>query len=375
MTPLGKLLRTKFKTPDEAFRALGIDPKEVSAAGSDVVVGDSQLKPGDTSMATAQQLLSRKALFAKGALLVALPSMLAADAKPTFAKDLHAALLGVASDNWKKTGKAKIVAAFKGKLAKDATPAALNNLLDSLDTEDPMDGNANLDEKQVPIDQIDPDAAKKEGEGEAEDGETPEEKEAREKAAGVKAATTDAEDDDLSTLSPEHMEIIKAVVAALKGAGAAKDEPPKGITPPPAKGETKINQQEGRSMKEGIGKAAMDAAISKAVSASTAAAVAAATTKIRADMRAVAEAEEDVRPFVGKLAIACDSADDVYKAALDALGVNVDGVHPSAFRHLLKAQRRPADTGGVRPALRLASDSSMDNFAEQFPEASRIRFA
>ena len=44
-------------------------------------------------------------------------------------------------------------------------------------------------------------------------------------------------------------------------------------------------------------------------------------------------AAEEVAPFVGKISnpFAFDSAADIYKKALDAKGVEVEGVHPSAY--------------------------------------------
>ncbi|TIR97130.1 MAG: DUF2213 domain-containing protein, partial [Mesorhizobium sp.] len=72
----------------------------------------------------------------------------------------------------------------------------------------------------------------------------------------------------------------------------------------------------------------------KAMDAAIAAAVAQAKTEVRAEMlKSAAEvraAEEAVRPYIGKLAMAHDSADAVYRTALTSLGVNIDGVHPSA---------------------------------------------
>lgn len=104
-------------------------------------------------------------------------------------------------------------------------------------------------------------------------------------------------------------------------------------------------------------KAAMDAAI------------AAAEARVKADMKALHEAEEVVRPWVGKLA-AQDSAADVYKAALALKGITVDGVHPSAYRSIceahMKAESRPV------PAM---DAKTTNDFAARFPGAARIKRA
>lgn len=61
-----------------------------------------------------------------------------------------------------------------------------------------------------------------------------------------------------------------------------------------------------------------------------------------AKVTALFEAREKVKPIVGQ--IACDSAEEVYKAALKQIGVSTAGVHPSAFgamvdMHLAGSQR------------------------------------
>ena len=70
-----------------------------------------------------------------------------------------------------------------------------------------------------------------------------------------------------------------------------------------------------------------------------------AVTKERIRIQGVAEAERFVKPWVGELPIAMDSAESVYKKALTMQGVKgLDKIHPSAYRALLEAQPKP----GVR---------------------------
>lgn len=70
-------------------------------------------------------------------------------------------------------------------------------------------------------------------------------------------------------------------------------------------------------------KKAMDAAIKNAESAAV------------ARMTAIRQAERDVQPIVGDIA-AMDSAESVYKFALDHAGVDTSGVHPSAYPALVR---------------------------------------
>jgi hypothetical protein len=93
-------------------------------------------------------------------------------------------------------------------------------------------------------------------------------------------------------------------------------------------------------------KPAMDAAIATAVKNAENATV--------KRMHAIAQAEEIIKPYVGKLAVAMDSAEGVYKAALETLGVEITGVHPSAFKAVLLAQQKP---GGR--AQMIAKDGAM----------------
>lgn len=113
-----------------------------------------------------------------------------------------------------------------------------------------------------------------------------------------------------------------------------------------------------------VDKKAMDSAIS--------AAVAQAKTEVRAEMLKAAQeirtAEEAVRPYIGKLAMAHDSADAVYRTALTSLGVNIDGVHPSALPAILKAQPLPGSSPVQQP--RVAMDAAgVNSFHEMFPAA------
>jgi hypothetical protein len=55
-------------------------------------------------------------------------------------------------------------------------------------------------------------------------------------------------------------------------------------------------------------------------------------------------AAEEVAPYVGKISnpFAFDSAADIYKKALDAKGVEVEGVDPSAYGAMVKMLTKAA---------------------------------
>lgn len=298
-------------------------------AGPDVIVGDSKLEKSTMS----KKPLSRKAALAKGALL-ALKPKLAADAK----LDLNPILAGVTASNW-LTKKAGVLAAIKPKLAADADIEGLVTLLDSLDTpdddvglDDDVDPTMGGAVDASPVDEIlamlkgkisDDDMAAIEG-----------------KMRGLKLAAADEDD---PAIPPK--------------AKPAMDNPPPtpGTPAPPAPAAT---TPPAKKDDDSVSKPAMDAAIATAVRKAEDAAV--------KRMRDVAAAEVAVQPWVGKLAIAMDTAEGVYKTALETLGVDVSGIHPSAFRAVLEAQTKPGDVKQPR----IAQDSARpQGFSDRFPNA------
>ena len=66
------------------------------------------------------------------------------------------------------------------------------------------------------------------------------------------------------------------------------------------------------------------------------AAVKSAQDAMRTQMRELAVAREAVRPIVGAVSLAMDSAEDVYKFALTKAGVKTEGVHASALPSLIE---------------------------------------
>lgn len=293
-------------------------------AGPDVMVGDSSIQPHGAKPVSK---LSKKAVMAKGALLAVLKPKLAADA----ALDLDTILSGVKRKNW-LTKKPGIVAAIKPLLAKDADLADVVELLDKLDGENPDNDN-------VAEDDIDP------------------------KCEEILAMLR-------GKISDEDLDQIKAKLMAPAAAPQATDdapEPPAAADEPPqTPGAANADPKNGKNNEPvPISKAAMDKAIKLAADAARREA----EERTISRLRGIAEAEETVRPYVGKLAIAMDSAEGVYKAALEILKVDVKDVHPSAYRAVLMAQPKPGDA--QKP--RIAQDSSPSSeFLDAFPDASRI---
>jgi hypothetical protein len=94
----------------------------------------------------------------------------------------------------------------------------------------------------------------------------------------------------------------------------------------------------------------------------------------RRNQQAIYEAKTLVRPRVGELTIAFDSAEDVYKTALEASGVKTTDVHPSAFKAMFAML--PSRGAEQRHEQRIAMDAAAStNFAKRFPGAASIRIS
>lgn len=93
-------------------------------------------------------------------------------------------------------------------------------------------------------------------------------------------------------------------------------------------------------------------------------AIAKAVAQAKAEMRDLSVAQKEVAPLVGEVAL--DSANDVYKFALEQSGVSVTGVHPSAYRSMVTMLK---DKPKNKPAMDGAAVSSLH---EKFKGLSRI---
>ena len=107
-------------------------------------------------------------------------------------------------------------------------------------------------------------------------------------------------------------------------------------------------------------KGAMDAAIQLAVS------VAETVTVKR--MNAIRQAEKEVQHLIGEV-VAQDSAEAVYKLALDHAKVDLNGVPPAAYGAMVRMLPKEGDTNKPRVAMDAASHS---DFAKRFPGAGKL---
>ncbi|AZJ00528.1 Putative NAD(+)--arginine ADP-ribosyltransferase Vis precursor [Klebsiella pneumoniae] len=110
-----------------------------------------------------------------------------------------------------------------------------------------------------------------------------------------------------------------------------------------------------------VSKTAMDSAIRLAADS--------ATKKAAENFRKIREAELVVRPLIGDV-VAMDSAEDVYRTALEQSGVDISGVHPSAYPAMVKMAISQKENS--RPVI--AQDSaSVSEFEKAFPTAGKLK--
>lgn len=332
-------------------------------AGSDVAVGDSM----ENLTMSKKQYLSRKAAMTKGVLRAVITPRLAQDANINVLDNL---VVGITPSNW-GASKAKIVAAvksekfagmFKDKMAQDAAAEDVIKLLNSMDGEQ-------LGDK--------PDANLGKDVGESDEGDDMGKDATKDEIMALISAHLSPEDlakvekllsamgtDDLEITDPsgDEVAILEKLLAKLKS-GAATDEDDVGKGAPlniPAKPATSA-----APAAPAVNRAAMDAAIR--------AATADAEARTVQRMLALEQAKADVKPLVG-VVIGMDTAEDVYRLALDQAGIDLDGVHPSAFKSMVALLPRAGEKQvDAKPAHIAMDAAAATKFHEMFPEAGRVQ--
>jgi len=293
------------------------------------MVGDEALKPTSVQKEKNRMssiVLSRKAAVSKGALLAYLRPKMAADASI----DLDPIVSKLDFKNFKES-KVSVFAELRkeldGKLAKDAKIDDLTKSLDAMEDDDTAEDDWDDDNDK-----------KKKDEDDAED-----------------AAEEDLDDEKASA---GEKEAEKKKQSAVKADKRAKDKAAKDKAAKDAEEDDK-DSKGGGEKGESITKGAMDAAIAN----------------VRKEQRELREAERFVAPYVGEIAIACDSAEQVHRAALKILGVkNAEKVHASALTTLISMH--PTISARKRDNATLAADAApSDDFLTRFPDAARIGVA
>ncbi len=326
-------------------------------------------QPKDRAMSKKVATIASHNAMIAGALQVYLPARLAKDqALPDLAKVL-------AGKPTTATIVDRVTRATQGRLAVDASLEDLSKVLDALKPgpDDAMAAPGEPapamlpDEDPPPLDPgpIDPENTN----APAEDDDI--EEKVRELLAGK------LDDADLEMLlklirpeetTEEPPQPIDQSDAPPVDAGGNAPPPPKDDDPakdnglPRPGGAMDRRQAHDQHKEKPVDKVAMDAAIRVASER----AVANAISQTTARLNARADAERFVRPWIGEIAMAMDTAEDVYRLALDTLSVPTKDVPPAAFRAMLTLVPKPGENTS-RPA-RLALDAATVSSLEgRFP--------
>ena len=306
-------------------------------AGPDVLIADAKPKTQKEQTQMKQKKLTPRAIAARGALLGYLRPLLAAD-QALKITDLNPLVEPITAKGY-KTQKAKLAEdvkkAFGSRLAKDADLDDVLSLLDNL--EDGDGEGSELDDAvkpPVPAPVVKP---TNDDDDMAGDGD---------QSASALLALLQAQN-----LPDEVMSQVAALLDKISPAPAAGD----GF--PPKKGAAVPNPNDPKAL--AVGKPAMDAAILAAGDATV------------QRMQAVRQAEDEVEPIIGRVR-GQNSAEAVYKMALDHAKVPTEGVHPTAYKPLVEMLLRQLDEEPVGAVL-LAQDSKAQDAYEKRFNPARIR--
>ena len=154
----------------------------------------------------------------------------------------------------------------------------------------------------------------------------------------------------------------EGIMAALREAGVSEEliaQIAAALSPAVAQD---ADKDDDKDEKDKVSKTAMDSAIRLAQDSATKAAA--------ENFRKVREAEQAVRPLIGDV-VAMDSADDVYRTALEQAGVDISGVHPSAFPSLVSMAIQQKENS--RPAPLAQDSASISDFEKAFPTAGKLK--
>lgn len=293
----------------------------IGRAGADVVVGDSTPPEFHT--------MKRNVL----ALRIALGSYL----RPTLAADAAIPLKDLVQPGMSPAAVANAAVKHYGKTAVPDRAALIDALQVAMDAAEEMEADDEAEEEE------------EEEEAGGEDKKA-KDKKARDKAARDKRAKDKSAKDGLE---PRGSDKTKR--------GEDEEEDEEADDRSPAEKAKDRRAKDKREKDEAEDRKAHDAALIERGSVTA-----------MAGFKAIRTAEKEVHPLIGEVA-AMDSAEAVYKLALDEAGVDLRGVHPSAYRALVQmaVTQKAAQVSAVSASPIAMDAASVSGFAEMFPTAAK----
>jgi hypothetical protein len=367
---VGKLkdaLRKKYRTPREALRALGLDEKLLDVKR--LAFDGANMKP-----TRLEFLITTRAARA-------INPLLAKDAKI----EMGPIFKGLTTKNLKER-KAKIVtdiaAAIKGKtIAKDASIEHVAHMLDQLEhVDEPKSLDESVSEPQHKAMEaaahgqsnlgIPKDVGKEFSEAD------------KGKSFGDMIRDWAMSKDWAGGMSEDDFEAIKK----MHEDAMPDDLPENALDETPEEKEAREKKEKEAKDK----KAADEAAEAEAKAKDTKAmderlkgmvttdamnnAIKAAVDTVTKNAQDTAEARAFVRPYVGEVSMALDTADKVLRAAAVSMEIDdAENIHPSALKTVIKTCGRLSGAREVDGDQHIGQDSAAaKSFAERFPGADRI---
>lgn len=336
-------------------------------AGSDVCVGDSKFK--EKSIMKFNH--SPGAMIARGALMTYLQPRLASDKMI----DLKPILKDVSAKSFKVDKIAKAVKmAADGKLAKDADLEDIEQVLSAVrdaisDEEDDAEHEEEENEDAYDEDEDELEEAVRKFLAERLSEEDQRELDDLMKSHGKRSEDEDRRDEEKREDKREDEEEEEGEDEGSRDVNESEEDDEDDDKRDEKEGEDGRHKRMNHDAEEGPVKVKRDTNLLPVTKKAMDAAIKRAQDEAVANQRAIREAERFVRPYVGELDIAFDSADEVYRHALEMKGVKTKGVHPSAFKVILENLPRNS-ASELKP---MAADSaSIKSFNERFPMAARI---
>ncbi len=189
-------------------------------------------------------------------------------------------------------------------------------------------------------------------------------------AAVVGKLAQDADLEDITDMLDQLEEMSDEEVAA-NATDAKPDDQREGESDEDYAKRKKAEEAKDKGAKDDKPETVTKSAMDSAIAAATAIAAQNATSATIARLRAIQAAERDVRPFIGEIAVAQDSAPAVYKLALDHLGVDLTGVPAEGYGALLRVMPKP-DERPVRIAPIAQDAAAVTERHKRFPHANRL---
>lgn len=355
MSKLAAALRSKYRSPDDALRALGLDAS---------LLNEETSMTETKAAAQAIKAIANRAVSVQ-ALTTYLKPRLALDAKTPVMAGIFKDIPGAKFKDMKPEIAKRVRALAldgKHKLAKDATLDDVEKVLGMLEEHEVEGGDESVSEAQH-------NAMESAAHGSSTLG-IPE-KVGKEFADADKGKSYDAEPMKAWLREKGMGEDDIAHLTGMLPKNAAQDEDPEEKKKREEAEAKKAAEDKARdeSMKDMVTKGAMDEAIKAAVGA--------AVQGERSNSKATMAALQKVRPVVGELALAFDTAAEVYRHVLKSKGItNADAIHESALETMVdllpKAGARPVEMSTGTLGMDAAATES---FNTRFPGTGRIGVA